>query len=54
MMWEGLCFCFGPAHGWAGDGGGEQALEPQLEGFRGSISGTHSTPRPLILGPLHT
>ena len=53
MVWESLCFCFGPTDGWDGDGG-EQALEPQLEGFWGSISGTHSTPRPLILGPLHT
>lgn len=33
---------------WAG---GREALQTQLEGRRGSISGTHSTPRPLLLGP---
>lgn len=43
------------AHRWMGWGWGRSwALQPQLEGFGGSISGTHSTPRPLILGPLHT
>ena len=41
-----MCFCFGPADGWPGVG-----EQPQLEGSSGSISGTHSTPRPLFQGP---
>lgn len=45
--WERrVCFCFGPADGWPGVG-----EQPQLEGSSGSISGTHSTPRPLFQGP---
>ena len=43
---RGMYFCFGPADGWPGVG-----EQPQLEGSSGSISGTHSTPRPLSQGP---
>lgn len=43
-----MCFCFGPADGWPGVG-----EQPQLEGSSGSISGTHSTPRPLSQAPPH-